>query len=239
MKQAVILSGGLGTRLAHVLGDKPKPLALVQGKPVVCHVLDRMAACGVAQVTLAVSYKADDIIECLGDDYKGIQLNYSIESSPMGTGGGLIKALQNITAPFFICCNADTITNVRYEYLFNKAKAFDRSMIVVKRSKDVCRYGAVQYNSSFQVRAFDCTAETFGTESLTAGISLGTYVFRTSDLFDFQDSSTPLSLEKQVLPSIAKTYTLNVFEYDGFFIDVGVPADFERAQKERDVCYII
>jgi len=92
--EAVILAGGLGTRLSHIVSDVPKPMAPVNNQPFLKYVIDYLLENGVNHVILAVGYKAKSIQSYFGDTYHGIRITYSIEDTPLGTGGAIKKALK-------------------------------------------------------------------------------------------------------------------------------------------------
>ena len=93
MTTAIVLAGGLGKRLRGVIRDVPKPMAIVENRPFVAYLLDFFISNGVNEVIFSVGYKKDIIIKYFGDRYKSIDIKYSIESIPAGTGGGLKKLL--------------------------------------------------------------------------------------------------------------------------------------------------
>ena len=88
--EAVILAGGLGTRLREVVSDVPKPMAPVNGRPFLEHQMDFYAAQGITHFVLSVGYLAEVITKHFGDTYRGCAIDYAVETTPLGTGGGLL-----------------------------------------------------------------------------------------------------------------------------------------------------
>lgn len=230
MREAIILAGGLGSRLANIVKDVPKPLALVKGKPVVTYILEKLCASGVEKITFAVSFRANDILNYYGDSFLGVPLQYSIEELPLGTGGGLLRALQNVHSEYVLTCNADTLTEIDYQDLYEQTRNIGLSTIVVKQQRDIGRYSSVNFDQKNQVTSFETKIE--GVSSLTSGsgISVGTYCFRVADMKQYMQRQGVFSLESVLLPDLCAKTLLSVYAYDGFFIDVGVPEDYSRAQ---------
>ena len=154
MTTAFVLAGGLGTRLRSVVSNVPKPMAPVDGKPFLEHLLKYWISQGVSKFIISVSYMRDSIINYFGDNYHGIQLEYFIEKDPLGTGGGLIKTI-NLISDTLVVINGDTFfeTSLNELMLFkNKTKA--GVVIALFKSNDKGRYGQVLLNEINQVKEF-------------------------------------------------------------------------------------
>lgn len=108
----IILAGGKGTRLQSVVSDVPKPMAPVAGRPFLFHILDRLVQAAPPSVVLSVGYKADVIIDAIGDTYDGLPVRYAIEQEPLGTGGGMALAIAETETDTVIVLNGDTYANV-------------------------------------------------------------------------------------------------------------------------------
>jgi D-glycero-alpha-D-manno-heptose 1-phosphate guanylyltransferase len=119
IKDAVILAGGLGTRLRSEIGEFPKVLAPVNGKPFLSFVLDYLQKNGIETVVLSVGYKAELIQQEFGENYKGLKLIYAIESSPLGTGGAMKLALEKNKAEMLFILNGDTFFDIDLKELEN------------------------------------------------------------------------------------------------------------------------
>lgn len=115
---AIILAGGAGTRLRTVVSDRPKPMALVGGMPFLQHLMDYWIAQGISSFVLSVGYMAPTITDYFGENYRGCRLSYTVEPTPLGTGGGLLSALSQITdnAPVLVL-NGDTLFAVTLDRL--------------------------------------------------------------------------------------------------------------------------
>ena len=108
-KEAVILAGGFGTRLSHVVSDVPKPMAPVYGRPFLCYLLDRLIDTGIGRIVLATGYKHKCIEEYFGKEYRGAEIVYSNEDTPLFTGGAICKAAGLLESKDFVVLNGDTL----------------------------------------------------------------------------------------------------------------------------------
>jgi len=105
---AVILSGGLGTRLRSVVSDRPKVMAMVAGRPFLTHLLDQLVESGIRKTVLCTGYMAELIQNELGERYRNMELAYSVEDTPLGTGGALRNAIGQISGNMLLVLNGDS-----------------------------------------------------------------------------------------------------------------------------------
>jgi D-glycero-alpha-D-manno-heptose 1-phosphate guanylyltransferase len=225
MTQAIILAGGLGTRLKSVVPDLPKPMAPVAGRPFLAWVLDRLIDAGFDRAVLAVGYRHEVIRDHFGDDYRGMALRYSIEDTPLGTGGAIRLAADQVTAlPVFVL-NGDTYLELDYGAMLAAHRQSRASLsVAVCRVSDVSRYGALEFEGD-HIHGF--------LEKGRAGpgfINAGVYLF-SSEILRQIPVGVSFSFEQQLLvPHVGELRPL-AFLTAGRFIDIGIPEDFERAQK--------
>ncbi|MEG1754338.1 MAG: sugar phosphate nucleotidyltransferase, partial [Christensenella sp.] len=153
--EAVILAGGFGTRLAHVVSDVPKPMAPINGKPFLQILLDDLAKKGVSRVILAVGYKKECIMHYFENSYNGLDIDYSIEDKPLFTGGAIKKALQMCKEDNVVIANGDTFFNVDIVSMLeaHMANAADLT-IAAKRMSKFERYGTLKINSNGVIQGF-------------------------------------------------------------------------------------
>ena len=132
---AIILAGGLGTRLKDVLPDLPKPMAPILGRPFLEYLMDYWIKQGVNHFILSVGYQKKVIMSHFSNEYHGASIEYSIENTPLGTGGALLKASQNIS-DLFLLLNGDTFIEVDLKQMiafhFNKKSDWTLSIIKLK-----------------------------------------------------------------------------------------------------------
>jgi D-glycero-alpha-D-manno-heptose 1-phosphate guanylyltransferase len=223
--EAIILAGGLGTRLREVVGDLPKPLAPVNGRPFLAWMLDVLREQGIARVILATGYRGDQVEVALGTDWRGMALEYSREPRPLGTGGAIELAARRISADSFFVVNGDTWLRLDYKAFDAKAReSGTRLGIALTRVDNVGRYGAVRTEGN-KIAGF--------VEKGGAGpgyINAGVYRVRRDLLSEFPRGE-PFSFEQQVLmPLVAREAVFAYTETSGF-IDIGVPDDYARAAE--------
>ncbi len=228
VKEAIILAGGLGTRIRSEIGDVPKALAKINGKPFLEYQLDYLYNWQVRKVVIAAGYKSEMIQNHFGDKFKGIDIVYSIEDKPLGTGGAIKKALDQIDGLRTIVVNGDTY----YEVDIYKMVDFQRikeSNLVVNLSfeEDVSRYGTVRINKLHRITGF---YEKRG--KIEAGFVNGGFYFLNKAFFLSFDLPEKFSFEKDFLEKYYKEYPMHGIRCSAYFIDIGIPEDYKKAQYE-------
>lgn len=226
MTTAVILAGGLGTRLRSVVPDLPKPMAAVRGRPFLEHQMDYWIGQGIDRFILSVGYRADAITEHFGSRYRGAAVAYAIEQEPLGTGGGLLLAAQGMSEPFVVL-NGDSFFAVSLEALFSFHRARNSSWtFALFPTREEGRYMGMELAADGRV--ISLKADSPGNVRLANG---GVYAINPAVLDTFSDRcGTRISLEDEILPAIAATKSaLYGMEFRDMFIDIGVPADYLRA----------
>ena len=222
--QAIILAGGLGTRLRTVVADLPKTMAPICGKPFLAHLLDRFVVAGFDSAILAVGYLSESIREHFGERYRSLPLTYSIEPEPLGTGGAIKKALDRVRVSDVFVVNGDTYVEVDYPAMLAcHARAGSTLTLAAQQVSDASRYGALDIDSD-RIRGFF--------EKGRGGpgvINAGVYVLR-PELFDRYPLPHAFSFENDVMVPHVKEIAPLALPTRGMFIDIGVPEDYARAQ---------
>jgi D-glycero-alpha-D-manno-heptose 1-phosphate guanylyltransferase len=222
--QAIILAGGLGTRLRAVVPDLPKPMAPVAGRPFLAYILDALAEAGFESVVLAVGYRHEAIRDHFGDHHRGLALRYSVESSPLGTGGALRLALDQVEADPVFVLNGDTWLELDYHTMLAAHQAAGaRLSVAACRVPDVGRYGRLEVTSERIVGFREKGERGPGL------INAGTYLVSTEVLARIP-ASRPHSFEQELLMAQVAELQPLAFVTAGLFIDIGVPEDYARAQ---------
>lgn len=221
--EAIILAGGFGTRLKHIVPDVPKPMAPVRDKPFLEYILTLLLQRGCSHVVLAVGYLKEQIITYFGTQYHGMQISYSEEIVPLFTGGAIKKALTQCREDSVFVLNGDTFFDVN---LAEMQRSFERRncvlMIAVKQMHDFSRYGTVTLTGDF-ITAFQ------EKKSCENGlINGGIYLLKRNLLDGYPDK---FSFEQEVMEKHVHEMPIGAFESDGYFIDIGVPEDYFRAQS--------
>ena len=226
--EAVILAGGLGTRLQSVLRNVPKPLAPVAGRPFLAWLLDRLSGQHIQRVVLATGHLGEQIRAALGTQWAGMTLVYSRETEPLGTGGAIALAAQQVRGDAFFVLNGDTGLDMGYSD-FDRAVASTgaRLGVALAQVPDAARYGAVRLDGD-RVSGF--------AEKSSAGaglINAGIYRLQRSLLADYSCTGS-FSFEHQVLvPAVQRELVIG-YTRTAAFIDIGVPDDYHRAQRLFD-----
>ena len=225
---AIILAGGLGTRLKKVVQDLPKPLALIRGRPFLEYQMDFWISQGVTKFILSVGYLNHIIIDHFGDSYHTASIDYFVEDEPLGTGGALLLAAQGLKETFLVL-NGDTFFEVDLNNLieFHKKQKSELTLSLFK-SNQLRRYMGVDLEDNGEILSLQS-----GGNGLTLLANGGVYLVNPSALKRLNYKPyTKSSLENDLLPKfISLGVGLYGFESSGKFIDIGVPEDYYRAQK--------
>jgi D-glycero-alpha-D-manno-heptose 1-phosphate guanylyltransferase len=224
--EAIILAGGLGTRLQSIIGDLPKPMAPVGGKPFLWYLLSSLGKCFIKRVILAVGYKYRVIQEYFGTRFAALDIDYSVEEEPLGTGGGIRRALNKVTGPQTLILNGDTFFDIDYSKLFDIH--LDQKVdltIALKPMWDFDRYGNVLTINSRVVGFEEKKEMKFG------NINGGVYLINTNVFADL-DLGAKFSFEKDFLEKYVERLNFYAYISDSYFIDIGVPEDYYKAQIE-------
>ena len=224
--EAIVLAGGLGTRISSVLPDLPKVMADVGGRPFLEFLLEMAARNGVTRAILATGHLHAPVERHFGNRWAGIEIAYSFERQPLGTGGAVRLAMKMAAQDDLFVLNGDTFFDADLRALdqAHKSAAADVT-IALKRMKNFSRYGAVDFRDGF-ITGFH---EKRHTEE--GCINGGIYLVDRARLERF-DLPEKFSLEIDFLERRASELRIAGYVSDGYFIDIGVPEDYARAQRE-------
>ena len=223
--EAIILAGGFGTRLRAVVSDVPKPMAPIAGRPFLEVLLDDLERNGVNRVVLAVGYKRESIISHFGRTYKSIALEYSVEDTPLGTGGAIKKALARCHDDDVLIVNGDTFFDVDLGKMMTTHKGCGAPItMAIKEMTDFSRYGTIEVSDKY------VTGMAEKKPCKKGYINGGIYCVRRHLLDD--DARGTFSFESDFLEKAVGSMKIRAFISDGYFIDIGVPEDYARAQTE-------
>jgi NDP-sugar pyrophosphorylase family protein len=221
---AVILAGGLGTRLRPAVADLPKVLAPVLGRPWLLFILDQLAGADIRQVVLLTGHKAGQVRDEIGDHYRGMRLTYSPEPTPLGTAGAVRAALPCLTGDAILLMNGDSYCAVDLNALceFHSRQHADISMVLA-RSSDASRFGMVRVDTQERVIAFDEKTQSGG-----GWINAGVY-FLAKSLIEEIAPHRQVSLEKEMFPHWIGRRAAYAFRTEGPFLDIGTPESYAQA----------
>ncbi|MBE0480396.1 MAG: NDP-sugar synthase, partial [Dehalococcoidia bacterium] len=229
--KAVILVGGEGLRLRPLTCNLPKPMVPVANKPFLEHTIDNLKKHGVDEVILAMGYLPDRIRQYFGDGSTlNIRLIYSVEDTPLGTGGA-VKNAERFLDDTFIVLNGDiysdlNLTDMVRLHLRRKAKA----TIALTPVEDPTAYGVVEIDSTSRVKAF---IEKPSRESVTSHlINAGTYVLE-PELLDMIPAGVHSMVERGLFPDLVKQGAPFLgYPSDAYWIDIGTPQDYIRLHRD-------
>lgn len=225
--QAIILAGGLGTRLRSVVADVPKPMAPIKHQPFLAYLFNYLKQQGFQQLILSVYYQHEKIQHYFGSNYQGINLEYVIEPEPLGTGGAILFALSKInhSQPVFVI-NGDTFVKLNYNAMYQKHSQNNAKLTIALCPRTDCsRYGEVKIKED-KIISFEHLGK-----AQPGLINAGIYLLNHEIFNDFVPSQK-FSFEKDFLYPKVATLQPHYFVSENYFIDIGVPADYARAQIE-------
>ncbi|HUV96426.1 MAG TPA: nucleotidyltransferase family protein [Acidobacteriaceae bacterium] len=224
--EAIVLAGGLGTRLRSRLNGVPKPMAPVAGRPFLEILLDRLADAGFCRTLLSVGYLGSVISDHFGNHWRGMSLDYVTEDSPLGTGGAIRRALAHIKESSAFVLNGDTWLDADYRAMEDLHESSRASLtLALSRVPDVARYGGVELDGN-RITGFIEKGRT-GPGWINAGV----YILSR----DFPwpvNLAEKFSFETDVLFPLLPTLRHATFLSQSYFLDIGIPEDLDRAQEE-------
>lgn len=229
MKEAIILAGGFGTRLKHIVSEVPKPMAMINNIPFLTFLFQKLQKEGVKHIILSTGYMHGKIADFYGNKFETIDLTYSHETTPLGTGGAILLALEKATTDDVLILNGDTLFDIDIQK-FEHFHALKKGVLSVslREMEDVSRYGSVVLNNEKKIIAF---TEKNETKSPQGAINGGIYILR-KEWYLKLDLPEKFSFEKDVLENLYQQYDFYGLGYNSYFIDIGVPEDYFRAQIE-------
>ncbi|HRN78860.1 MAG TPA: HAD-IIIA family hydrolase [Ferruginibacter sp.] len=222
--EAIILAGGLGTRLRERVPDLPKPLAPVAGRPFLYYVISYLLKEGIQKVVFALGYKHELISDYVSTTFPELNAVYFVEDEPLGTGGAIRKALEHCTSDDVYIVNGDTLfqANLR-EMHQTHLKQHALCTIALKPMQHFNRYGTVIINDAGRILKFEEKKE------MEKGlINGGIYLINRTRFMDLP-MPVPGSFERDFLEKYAPTEILTGVVHDKYFIDIGIPEDFDKA----------
>lgn len=222
--EAVILSGGKGTRLQSVIKDIPKTMADVNGTPFLETTLQWLNSFNINKVILAVGYKKEYIKKYFGNNYKNINLIYSEEEEPLGTGGAIKKALKECVDDNVIVMNGDVLARVDLNKMYEKHLSLGSVMtIAVKEMTNFDRFGVVKFNKDRITRFEEKKYVEKGF------MNTGIYIMN-KDIFENKIENKSFSIENDYLSKYVDKDKISPFIFAGEFIDIGIPEDHQKIQ---------
>ena len=227
VQEAIILAGGLGTRLRTAVPDLPKCMAPVNGRPFIHYVLRHLQEQGIQHFIFALGYKHEAFFDFLQEALPNGNYTYTIEETPLGTGGGIQLACKKATADTILITNGDTLFRGDITALYAQHQATKATCTLgLKPMQDFDRYGVVETDAQGKVTAFK------EKQYYAVGqISIGMYLLQRKDWLQLPFPEK-FSFEKDYLEPYCGQSAIYAMSQDAYFIDIGIPEDFQRAQTE-------
>jgi D-glycero-alpha-D-manno-heptose 1-phosphate guanylyltransferase len=224
--EAMILAGGLGTRLRAMVADRPKPMAAVGGRPFIAFLLDQLVRHGFQRVVICVGHMGQYVPKVLGDHFGPLRLVYSFEEAPLGTGGALRLASSLVSENDVLAMNGDSFCDFNLCALSQAHRSYGAAAtLAVLEQSDRRRSGAVTIDSNGHVTGFE-SRPAIPTPGL---INAGVYMFR-RNVLDFMPQGLNLSLEDDVFSRLISRGELFALQVNGRFIDIGTPESYDAVQ---------
>ena len=226
--KAIILAGGKGVRLQSVINHCPKPMAPIGGKPFLTYVLDHLSSYDVNEIIFSVHHQREHIQQYFKSQYLHMSVRYAIEEEALGTGGAIRHALSIVKSNDpFIVLNGDTLLHLDIKAMIEQHLKQKAQLTMALRSvDDGYRYGKVEVNHDHVVTHFS--------EKGQQGAGLINAGFYVIDPHLFSSFTLPqsFSFETEFLMPFVASIKPQAFMTRDYFIDIGIPEDYARAQKE-------
>jgi D-glycero-alpha-D-manno-heptose 1-phosphate guanylyltransferase len=224
---AVILAGGLGTRLRAAVSDRPKVLADVAGQPFLERIFEQLQGFGLRKVVVCTGYMAEQIEHLYQDSFKDLSITYSREHALLGTAGAVRFALEQITTDRALVLNGDSYCDFDYRIFksFHEAKDAEASLLLTYVD-DCSRYGSVVIDEEGKIESFIEKSGAGGAGFVNAGV----YLMDRALIKEIPPGRV-LSLEKDIFPQWLSKKFYGHASNAPMFIDIGTPQSFQQAQS--------
>jgi D-glycero-alpha-D-manno-heptose 1-phosphate guanylyltransferase len=227
IKEAIILAGGLGTRLKSTIPDLPKCMAPVNGRPFLFYVINYLRSQGIEKFIFSLGYKHEVVEAYLQTDFSTLDFQCLIEKEPLGTGGAILASCYKTSEQTVLVVNGDTIFKADIEKAFaDHIKHDSDCTLLLKPMENFDRYGVVELNEDNSIKRFK--EKEFYKSGLING---GVYILNTEQ-FLTEELPGKFSFEKDYLEKYFETRKIYGSLQDEYFIDIGVPEDYFRVQQE-------
>jgi D-glycero-alpha-D-manno-heptose 1-phosphate guanylyltransferase len=223
--EAIILAGGMGTRLQKVISDIPKPMAPVGSRPFLDYLFKWIKDYRVEKLVISAGYKSESIVKYFGNSVYGIPVEYVIEEKPLGTGGAIKYALHKTSGDDILVLNGDTYFPIDLRKFFSfHVRNKSLFSVALKRMRNFDRYGTVECRRNTIVRFNE---KKFCSDGLING---GIYLIN-RNIIEAWKLSGAFSLEKDIMEKESGTSVIKGMVFDDLFIDIGIPEDYHKAES--------
>ncbi|MDC1067788.1 nucleotidyltransferase family protein [Candidatus Kapabacteria bacterium] len=225
---AIVLAGGLGTRLKSVVSDKAKPMADINGKPFISYLIELLKVNSIKKIIFCVGYLHDTVLKYFNEiDIEGIDILFSIEDEPLGTGGAIKLAINNFKIKSdVLVLNGDSIFlfNIK-DLIKNHFNLKSKLTLSLKQMQNPYRYGTIELSNKNEIIKFN------EKQDIKSGlINCGVYCLNPV-IFDKVNTNI-FSFEKDIMETRVDSDEFYGIEYNGYFIDIGLPESYQVAQDK-------
>jgi D-glycero-alpha-D-manno-heptose 1-phosphate guanylyltransferase len=229
LKEAIILAGGFGTRLQAVVNDVPKPMAPINNEPFLNYIFDYLKNYNIEHVVLSTGYLSEKISEYYKTEYKGIKISYTKEVEPLGTGGGIRLALEKCFTDNVLVLNGDSFFDVDLNSYYKQHSLLKSNCsLALRKVNNAARYGTIKLEDTFIIKAF----KEKDSAELPGLINGGVYILNRELFLNETLANKVFSIEKDFFEKRINQLKIFGFEYQGYFIDIGIPEDYKKAQDD-------
>jgi len=229
LQTAIILAGGFGTRLQTVISDLPKPMAPVNGEPFLNYQLNYLRHYGIKKVIISVGYLAEKIQSYYKSNFNGLEIDYVVEESPLGTGGGIRLALEQCKDDYALVLNGDSFFDVHlHDYFRLHINEDSQFSLTLRKVEDSSRYGTIETDANDRIVSFREKTN----EKKAGRINGGVYILNKELYLKSTPEQLNFSIEKDFFEKQLTSLPIKGFEFDGYFIDIGIPEDYTKAQND-------
>jgi D-glycero-alpha-D-manno-heptose 1-phosphate guanylyltransferase len=229
LKEAVILAGGFGTRLQTVVNDVPKPMAPVNDQPFLNYIFLYLKHFGITHVVLSTGYLSEKISEYYQNENQNVKITYTKEETPLGTGGGIRLALEKCDTKEVLVLNGDSFFDVDLNTYYNQHTSFKSDCsLALRKVENAARYGTIQLGDRSVIKAFK-EKDSLEVPGLING---GVYILNRELFLQKTKANSSFSIEKDFYEERINELNIFGFEHQGYFIDIGIPEDYKKAQDD-------
>lgn len=229
LQSALILAGGFGTRLQSIVNDVPKPMAPILNKPFLQYQIRYLKHFGIKKIIFSVGYLHQIIENYFGKHFLGIDISYVLEEEPLGTGGGIRLALNACTDEDVLVLNGDSFFDCDLLSLYQfHQKNHSPISLALRQVDNASRFGTIETNPQHKIISFKEKNNNKHLGIINAGI----YILNKSIFLQNTPVNVPFSIEKDFFEKNLNKFNMMGYLSDGYFIDIGLPEDFIKAQDD-------
>ena len=225
--EAIILAGGMGTRLRDVVADLPKSMAPVNGRPFISYVIDYLRMQGIQRFIFSLGYQWEVIENYLSEHYPTLDYSIVLEKESLGTGGAIHLAIQKAKGKNVAVANGDTLFKVKLDSLVSCHQTADAECtLALKPMQNFDRYGVVETDEKGRIISFK------EKQFYKSGLISGGFYIMNKEKFLLRSFEQKFSIEKDYLEKFYKEGKFYGSVQEGYFIDIGIPDDYNKARTD-------